>query len=114
MGYDLSLTRAPIEPIKRLLAVMRGQGFHIIHTREGHRPDLTDLPANKRWRSRQIGAGVGDPGPRGRVLGRGDAGWEMIPDPAPVPGEPIIAQPGKGSFRATHLELMLRPRALQN
>jgi nicotinamidase-related amidase len=111
LGNDVSLLRSTIEPNRRLLAAWRAAGLAVIHTREGHRPDLADLPDAKRLRGRGP-VTIGDAGPMGRILVRGEAGHEIIPELAPWPGEPVIDKPGKGAFFATDLHAILQNRRI--
>ena len=107
LGNDVSRLRSTIEPNRRLLAAWRSAGLQVIHTREGHRPDLTDLPPAKKARGRGK-TSIGDKGPMGRILVRGEAGHDIIPELYPLPTEPVIDKPGKGAFFATDLHAILQ------
>ena len=111
LGNDVSLLRSTVEPNKRLLEAWRAAGLLVIHTREGHRPDLADLPTAKKVRGRSP-ATIGDAGPMGRILVRGEAGHDIIPELAPLPGEPVVDKPGKGAFFATDLHAILQNRGI--
>src|SRR4051794_22303131 len=106
LGNDVSQLRGAIEPNRKLLTAWRARGWDVIHTREGHRPDLTDLPPAKKIRGRAPTT-IGDTGPMGRILVRGEAGHDIIPELYPAPGEPVIDKPGKGAFFATDLQAIL-------
>jgi nicotinamidase-related amidase len=112
LGNDVTPLQATIAPTKRVLEAARKKGMLIIHTREGHRPDLTDCPPTKLVRGRGK-TRIGDPGPMGRILVRGEIGHDIVPELYPAPGEPVIDKPGKGAFYATDLELILRDRGIK-
>jgi nicotinamidase-related amidase len=111
LGNDVSQLRRTIEPNRRLLAAWRAAGLLVIHTREGHRPDLADLPPAKKIRGRSATC-IGDAGPMGRILVRGEPGHDIIPELTPLPGEPVIDKPGKGAFFATDLQAILQHRGI--
>jgi nicotinamidase-related amidase len=112
LGNDVSLLRRAIAPIARLLAAFRKAGMAVLHTREGHRPDLADAPPSKLARGKGEQR-IGDPGPMGRILIRGEPGHDIIPELYPIAGEPVIDKPGKGSFCQTDLELILKNRGIR-
>ena len=112
LGNDVSQLRGTIEPNQRLLATWRERGWNVIHTWEGHRPDLADLPPAKKIRGRSATT-IGDSGPMGRILVRGEAGHDIIPELYPRPGEPVIDKPGKGAFFATDLQAIMQHRGIQ-
>jgi biuret amidohydrolase len=111
LGNDVGLLRSAIAPTARVLHACRDAGMLVVHTREGHRPDLSDLAPAKRIRGR-FRTCIGDPGPMGRILVRGEPGHDIIPELTPAPGEPVVDKPGKGAFYATDLEAMLRGRGI--
>jgi len=113
LGNDVSLLRKAIAPTKQVLEAARRKGLLVIHTREGHRDDLSCLPLNKKLRGR-LKTGIGDKGPMGRILVRGEYGHDIIDELKPAPGEPVVDKPGKGAFYATDLDAMLHNRRVRH
>src|SRR5688572_26501537 len=111
LGNDVSLLRKAIAPTRKVLDAARKKDMLVVHTREGHRPDLSDLPQNKKLRGR-LKAGIGDPGPMGRILVRGEYGHDIVDELKPAAGEPVVDKPGKGAFYATDLDSLLRNRGI--
>ncbi len=111
LGNDVSLLRKAIAPTRQILDAARKKKMLVIHTREGHRQDLSDLPRNKKLRGK-LKTGIGDPGPMGRILVRGEFGHDIIDELKPAPGEPVVDKPGKGAFYATDLDSMLHNRGI--
>lgn len=111
LGNDVSQLRRTIGPNQALLAAWRAAGLQVLHTREGHRPDLADLPPEKKVRGHSAKS-IGDEGPMGRILIRGEAGHDIIAELYPLPGEPVIDKPGKGAFFATDLHAILQNRGI--
>ena len=112
LGNDVTPLQATIAPTARVLEAARKRGMLVIHTREGHRADLTDCPPSKLVRGRGK-TRIGDPGPMGRILVRGEVGHDIVPELYPRAGEPVIDKPGKGAFYATDLELILHDRGIK-
>jgi nicotinamidase-related amidase len=113
LGNDVSLLSKAIAPTQALLAVLRKKRMLIIHTREGHRPDLSDAPKAKIERGAQRSR-IGDEGPMGRILIRGEPGHDIVPELYPEPGEPVVDKPGKGAFYATDLHAILLHARIEN
>jgi biuret amidohydrolase len=111
LGNDVTMLKRAVDPCKDVLAAFRRLGVLVIHTREGHRPDLADAPPHKVERG-DPAQRIGAPGPMGRILVRGEPGLDIIPELYPLPGEPVIDKPGKGAFYQTDLDLMLRNRGI--
>ena len=112
LGNDVSLLRKAIAPTRKVLDAARKKGMLVVHTREGHRPDLSDLPLAKKLRGR-LKTGIGDPGPMGRILVRGEYGHDIIDGLKPAKGEPVVDKPGKGGFYATDLDSLLHNRGIR-
>lgn len=112
-GLDVAALRRPIPAIRRLLDAARQAGILVVHTREGHRPDLSDCPPAKLERSRAAGAGIGTAGPLGRLLVRGEPGHDIVAELCPEPGEPVVDKPGYGAFHGTDLDVILTSRAIE-
>jgi nicotinamidase-related amidase len=111
LGNDVSLLQAAVAPLRKVLDAARAAKMLVIHTREGHRPDLSDAPRHKVERG-EPSLRIGAPGPMGRILVRGEPGHDIIPELYPAGGEPVIDKPGKGAFYQTDLELMLKNREI--